>query len=69
MKCPKCNKPIDLIPPAERNVEIYNRHSLVLATSQCCGVAFKVSMTQKFHYELYTGEKTKDDWGNEIKKL
>ncbi len=66
MKCPKCNKQIDLIPPAERNLEGY-RSTSVLATSKCCGVAFEVSMITKFDYELYTGERIEDDWGNQIK--
>jgi hypothetical protein len=68
MKCPSCGGNVNLIPPAERNVETYNRYGSVLATSQCCGVAFNVSMEQKFNYKIYTGNNTEDDWGNKIKK-
>ena len=68
MKCPNCNGTIVLIPPAERNLESYRSNS-VLATSNCCGVAFEVTMHTTFSYELYEGNKKEDDWGNKIKKL
>ena len=67
MKCPSCGGNVNLIPPAERNLESYSSQS-VLATSHCCGVAFKVSMITKFNYEIYTGNNETDDWGNKIKK-
>lgn len=70
MKCPNCKKEINLIPPAYRNLESYQigTGKSVLATSSCCNSAFKVYIKTSFQLELYDGDKTKDDWGNSIKK-
>jgi len=66
MKCPNCNKEIDIDFVVYRNAERY--HNTNLAVSNCCGTAFIVKPVLTLKVTHYTGDKTEDDWGNPIKK-
>jgi len=68
MKCPNCNKDIEISSTAFRNAESYSLDSSVLAHSECCGIGFEVEAIISFNITPYFGSRIEDDWGIPIKK-
>lgn len=65
MKCTKCEKQIDFVPPVFRNLETYGGSAV--AISRCCGIAYSVKIKHSYDIQEYTGTSNIDDWGNKIK--
>lgn len=66
-KCPHCNEEFKIADCVFANVETYGGSSL--ASTECCGHG--VVVTRKIHFGIhpYSGERTEDDWGAEIKPV
>lgn len=64
-KCPHCNQEMHLEEHVRRNVETYGKP--VLVALSCCGRAVTVGRIVSFSISAYNGERTEDDWGDEIK--
>ena len=67
MKCPNCNKELEIRSGAYRNLEAYHQGGgVVLVSSVCCNSGFLLKSKITFSITEYTGDKTEDDWGNII---
>ena len=64
--CPHCGKELELHNPADYN-SVYGNSS-VLAVARCCGKAVVLTPTRSRTIKKYEGERTQDDWSNEIAK-
>lgn len=65
MECPKCKKELQINDRVFMNIETYGNSAVTI--SECCGSAFNVKRKISFQIDEYKGNKTKDDWGIEIK--
>jgi len=65
MKCPNCDKGLQIPNYAYNNASTYE--NTVLAVSNCCGKAFVIKPIISFQVTPYTGSKKEDDWGKKIK--
>ena len=65
MKCPHCNKELNIPENTQRNVDSY--HNRVLSITNCCGKGIYVSPRFSYIVTSYTGDKTEDDWGRKFK--
>lgn len=68
MLCPYCEKTIEGLQIAMRNLEAYNQNGTALAATECCGKGVVLKASMVFSVRKYEGEKKEDDWGNPIKK-
>lgn len=66
MKCPYCDKQLEMMPYVEHNVNAYNEK--VIATTLCCGHGVLVKPIRTFSVEKYQGGNTKDSWNVSFKK-
>lgn len=64
-KCPHCNEFLKIPECVYINVETYGRSALV--STECCGHGVMVSRKVSFGINAYCGERTEDDWGEDIK--
>jgi hypothetical protein len=66
MICPHCKNDLLVDDAALSNAD---RHSCtVLVKAQCCGKGVHVIPKRAFDAQAYYGNRTEDDWGNDIKK-
>lgn len=65
MKCPNCNKDLNVPDVAERNMESYGKD--VLVRTLCCGGPVRLSPVFSYTAYTYFGNVTEDDWGNKFK--
>jgi len=68
MKCTNCGKNLKLPRKAYLNLEHYNVGGSVLAASECCNTGYIIRMEVNYKITEYTGKKTEDDWGIDLKK-
>ncbi len=66
MKCPQCNKELELAPPVFHNVTNYNSSATV--GTLCCGKGVKVYPDLRIKVYADHGPKREGDWGEEIKE-
>lgn len=68
MTCANCKKEISVPYNVLRNLETYcNSGDSKVTISECCGIGVIVKMKVSFSIDYYSGAKTEDDWGNDIK--
>lgn len=65
MKCPHCEKSIDIDDIVYINVETYRPHSAISVTN-CCNKPVVVYRRLSFEIVPYLGNKKEDDWGNKF---
>jgi RNase P subunit RPR2 len=66
MKCPCCNKTLQIPSNIECNLESYHNH--VVATTLCCGKLVDLYPISTYEAHKHEGPKTEDDWGTPAKK-
>jgi len=66
MKCPYCDKELEIADVVFSNVERY--HKPALAATSCCKRGVIVGAIVTFRVTEYTGTATEDDWGEPIKR-
>ena len=62
MKCPHCNKELDILARCYINVETYSPHKAIV-TTECCGKLINLERVLNFKITKYNGNNTEDDWG------
>lgn len=65
MECPHCKKELKVNPVVFMNADIYSRTNLIV--TQCCGKPVTLTPVRTYSVSQYKGERTEDDWGNDIK--
>jgi hypothetical protein len=66
MICPHCKNDLLIDEVALTNADTYGNTVLVLA--QCCGKGVYVIPKRTFALQAYYGDRTEDDWGNDMEK-
>lgn len=66
MKCPHCEKTLEIMSYVEHNVSAYNEK--VVATTLCCGKGVIVKPVRTYTVERYIGDKTEDSWNVPFEK-
>lgn len=66
MKCPYCDKELEINEVVFHNVRNYQKP--VLAVTRCCNHGVMVGAVISYRVTEYTGTATEDDWGNKIKR-
>lgn len=68
INCPHCEEILDVPRPAAFAVIAYHHQGGVLTHCTKCRGGIILSGYVQFCAGKYTGDKTKDDWGNELKQ-
>lgn len=68
MECPHCKEQIKGMHIAMSNLENYNPNGSALVLTQCCKKPVTLYAKMVYSVSIYAGNKTRDDWGNPIKK-
>lgn len=64
MKCPHCNKVLEIPNNVIVNMESYQQQVLIRAS--CCGKGVKLAPRTVFSAYAYTGSNDVDDWGEKL---
>lgn len=66
MKCPHCNNELKVDTVVYMNADIYQRTNIIV--TKCCGNPVYITPIRKYEVTKYKGDRTEDDWGNDIKQ-